>query len=56
MEKGPELLLHELMLKMIEFDGGDVRRIQHFVKVASFARTIGMGEGLELSEFGNVSF
>ena len=47
MEKGPELLLHELMLKMIEFDGGDARRIQHFVKVASFARTIGVGEGLD---------
>ena len=40
-------MLHELMLKMIEFDAGDPRRIQHFVKVASFARTIGLGEGLD---------
>lgn len=40
-------MLHELMLKMIKFDAGDPRRIQHFVKVASFARTIGLGEGLD---------
>ncbi len=45
--KAPEQLLHELMLKMIEFDAGDALRIQHFVKVASFARTIGLGEGLD---------
>lgn len=42
-----ERLLHDLMLKMIEFDAGDPKRIQHFVKVASFARTIGLGEGLD---------
>lgn len=40
-----EDLLQRLMLKMIEFDAGDARRIQHFVKVHSFARTIGLGEG-----------
>ncbi len=40
-------MLHSLMLKMIQFDTGDPRRIQHFVKVASFARTIGVGEGLD---------
>lgn len=40
-----ERLLQRLMLKMIEFDAGDARRIQHFVKVHSFARTIGLGEG-----------
>ena len=42
-----EELLQALMLKMIEFDAGDAKRIQHFVKVASFARTIGVGEGLD---------
>ncbi len=42
-----EDLLQALMLKMIEFDAGDAKRIQHFVKVASFARTIGVGEGLD---------
>ena len=42
-----EQLLHELMLRMIEFDAGDVPRIQHFIKVASFARTIGLGEGAD---------
>ena len=46
-EANAEQLLHELMLKMIEFDAGDARRIQHFVKVASFARTIGQGEGMD---------
>jgi uncharacterized protein len=45
--KGAGELLHELMLKMIEFDAGDVPRIQHFIKVASFARTIGLGEGMD---------
>lgn len=39
-------LLHELMLKMIEFDAGDAKRIQHFIKVASLCRTIGVGEGM----------
>ncbi len=42
-----EELLQALMLKMIEFDAGDAKRIQHFVKVVSFARTIGVGEGLD---------
>lgn len=42
-------LLHKLMLSMIEFDAGDPARIQHFVKVASLARTIGLGEKLEPS-------
>ncbi len=42
-----EELLQALMLEMIEFDAGDAMRIQHFVKVASFARTIGVGEGLD---------
>lgn len=46
-ETNAEQMLHALMLKMIEFDAGDAKRIQHFVKVASFARTIGMGEGLD---------
>ena len=46
-EATSEQLLHTLMLKMIEFDAGDAKRIQHFVKVASFARTIGLGEGLD---------
>ena len=46
-ETNAEQMLHALMLKMIEFDAGDAKRIQHFVKVASFARTIGMGESLD---------
>ncbi|WP_321974073.1 HD domain-containing protein [Paratractidigestivibacter sp.] len=45
--KTSEQMLHELMLKMIEFDAGDTARIQHFVKVASFARTIALGEGMD---------
>lgn len=38
--------LQRLMLAMISFDAGDPRRIQHFLKVHSLARTIGLGEGL----------
>ncbi len=44
-----EELLQDLMLSMIDFDSHDPLRIQHFVKVASFARTIGFGEGLDAS-------
>ncbi len=44
-----EELLQSLMLEMIEFDKGDARRIQHFIKVASYARTIGVGEKLDPS-------
>lgn len=38
--------LARLMRAMIKYDGGDVPRIQHFVKVHDFARTIGVAEGL----------
>lgn len=41
-----DALLHRLMLAMIGFDAGDPRRIQHFLKVHSLARTIGLGEGM----------
>lgn len=33
------------MEAMVEYDAGDPKRIQHFVKVHSFARQIGVGEG-----------
>lgn len=35
-----------VLKKMIEFDAGDPKRIQHFVKVYTFASAIGKGEGL----------
>ena len=37
-------LLQTLMLEMIAFDTGDPRRIQHFIKVHSLARTIALEE------------
>jgi len=40
-------LLDQVYLEMIQYNSGDARRIQHFVKVHSFARIIGIGEGLE---------
>lgn len=40
-------LLHQLAQKMIAFDHGDPKRIQHFIKVHSFAKLIGEGEGLD---------
>lgn len=32
---------------MIDFDKGDPKRIQHFLKVHSFAKLIGEGENLD---------
>ena len=36
-----------LLAAMIEFDEGDAKRIQHFIKVWAFAKIIGEGEGLD---------
>ena len=41
------MINEELILKMIEFDAGDPKRIQHFIKVYEFAHTIGVKEGLD---------
>ena len=38
----------KLLEAMMEFDGGNPLRIQHFLKVWGFARQIGRMEGLEL--------
>ena len=40
-------MLNELMMKMIEFDYGDPKRIQHFIKVHSFSKLIGEKEELD---------
>lgn len=40
-------LSDQVYLAMIQYNNGDARRIQHFVKVHSFARIIGIGEGLK---------
>lgn len=40
-------MLHQLTKKMIAFDHGDPKRIQHFIKVHSFAKLIGEGEHLD---------
>lgn len=42
-EKG----LARLMMAMIQYDRGDVPRIQHLVKVHDFARMIGIDEGMD---------
>ncbi len=39
--------LAQLMRAMINYDSGDVPRIQHFVKVHNFAATIGVSENLD---------
>ena len=44
MDKEEETKLSLLMRAMIKYDGGDVPRIQHFVKVHDFARMIGVAE------------
>ena len=37
----------KLFEKMVEHDGGNAHRIQHFTKVHAFARWIGLAEGLD---------
>ncbi len=37
----------EVMLAMIDYYGRDIKRINHFLKVFSFAKAIGEGEGLD---------
>ena len=39
--------LDDLLLKMIAFNEGDPKRTQHFIKVHSFARIIGIGENMD---------
>lgn len=43
-------MMNRLYLKMIEYYSGDPKRIQHFVKVHSFAKLIGEYEGLPADE------
>lgn len=42
--------LNDVFLAMIEYDCGDAKRIQHFMKVHSFAKLIGELEGLPVDE------
>ena len=41
------MLTEELIIKMTEFNSGDPKRIQHFLKVYEFAHVIGVKEGLD---------
>lgn len=40
-------MINKLHLKMIEYDKGDPKRIQHFTKVYTYAKLIGESEGLD---------
>lgn len=40
-------LINLLTMKMIEFNNGDAKRIQHFIKVHRFAHLIAVGEGVD---------
>ncbi len=42
-----QTLLALLMQAMVRYDSGDVPRIQHFVKVHNFARTIALAEAMD---------
>ncbi|MCH5198724.1 MAG: HD domain-containing protein [Oscillospiraceae bacterium] len=42
--------LDMLAIKMTEYDAGDAGRIQHFIKVHSFVRLIGIGENISEQE------
>lgn len=46
-EKGRDSMINKVIEKMIRHDQGDPRRIQHFLKVHSFAKYIGECEGLD---------
>ena len=46
-ESKTESMIEALKSAMIEYDAGDPARIQHFLKVHSFARLIGVRERLE---------
>ena len=41
------MIKEDLIVKMTEFNAGDPKRIQHFTKVHSYARLIGVGENLD---------
>ena len=41
------MTLEPLILKMISYDHGSPERIQHFLKVHSFAKTIAVSEHLD---------
>ena len=43
-------IIASLMQAMIRYDIGDVPRIQHFVKVHDFSKTIAVAEGMEEEE------
>lgn len=43
-------IIASLMQAMIRYDSGDVPRIQHFVKVHDFSKTIAVAEGMEEEE------
>ena len=40
-------MIEQIICKAIEYDQGDPRRIQHFLKVHELSRTIGVLEGLQ---------
>ncbi len=41
------MLTEELIIRITEFNAGDPKRIQHFLKVYEFAHVIGVKEGLD---------
>ena len=41
------MIKEDLIVKMTEFNAGDPKRIQHFLKVYEFAHVIGIREGLD---------
>ena len=41
------MITEELIIKMTEFNAGDPKRIQHFIKVYEFAHVIAVKEGMD---------
>ena len=46
-KKAADWQLHELSDRMVTYNAGDPKRIQHLIKVHYFARMIGLSEGLD---------
>ena len=49
-------ILDDLLMKMISYNSGDPKRIQHLIKVHSFARLIGLSENHTYSDVDGLDY
>ena len=46
-----ERLIQDVLSAMVTYETGSPKRIQHFIKVYTFSKLIGLREGLDQSRF-----